>query len=265
MPPVFKRVSDGQLRYRPSGVDTQVTDIVTRAATTVSTTGNIDNLDLTGYSELRMTNASDSTIRGIVAGVAGERKTIVSLGAGHVFIAHQDANSSAANRLINWVTSAKTPLAAGKGIAVIEYDASTARWRLIAHCQGADIVRTFSAGDFTAFGGGNTWTLQSGDITRDSYYLNGRYLTMNMYYGATTVGGAPTYLLVAIPNGFTCSTDVNATGLSVIDNNGPIEVGVFITNALGTSVLGCERISAAAWSVSTNLTFVRGSATFQVD
>jgi hypothetical protein len=236
------------------------------SATTVTTTGTIDDLNFGTATVIRMNNASDATIRGLVAGSAGQTVTIESVGAGHVFFSHQStSDATAANRLINWITTGTTPLAAGKGTAQYQYDATTARWRLIAHEQGTDITRTFAAGNFTAFGGGNSWTVGAADIVRDTYYVHGKYLTLNMYYAATSVGGAPTYLLVTLPNSFASSTDLNATGLSVINNGGAIEVGVFLTNALGSTVLGCERISAVAWSVSTDNTFVRGSANFQLD
>src|ERR1035437_9565563 len=114
----------------------------------VTTTGNIDDLDFSNANTIRMNNASLATIRGLKAGVAGQQVTIVSIGAGEVDFAHQNAGSTAANRLINTVTSGITPLAPGKGTAVYEYDGTAARWRLVSHTQGAAIAVTYNAGDF---------------------------------------------------------------------------------------------------------------------
>lgn len=264
MPQIFKRISDGQLRYRPSGVDTQVTDIVTRAATTVSTTGNIDNLDLTGYSELRMTNASDSTIRGIVAGVAGERKTIVSLGAGHVFLAHQNASSSAANRLINFVTSGNTPLAAGVGVAEIEYDATTARWRLVSHTQGAAITVTFDAANFTA-NGTMTWTVDSGDQVTFTYLIVGRTMEVVLALeGYTTGGVANTQLRVTIPGSYTVPTGTTQQLHWTFDNV-TAKTGLILAVGGETYLRNYRDITLASnWELVTNNGFIRGSIRFSI-
>lgn len=96
-------------------------------STTVTTTGNIDNLDIDGAGMLVMNNASAATIRGIAAGYHGKRLVIVAVGAGTVTLNHQDTNSSVANRII-------TPVAAAMPIqlAVLTYDGVNARWRLTA-------------------------------------------------------------------------------------------------------------------------------------
>lgn len=100
--------------------------------TTVTTTGNIDDLDFDSAGLLRMNNAALSTLRGLASKVdyAAEGLWIVSLGAGNVDIAHQDANSSAANRIIT-PTAATVTLTAGTGRAFLIYDLTTARWRLV--------------------------------------------------------------------------------------------------------------------------------------
>src|ERR1035437_5764017 len=84
---------------------------------TVTTTGNIDDLDFSNASTIRMNNASLTTIRGLKAGVAGQQVTIVSVGTGKVDLAHANTGSGAVNRLLNYITSAATPLAPGSGTA----------------------------------------------------------------------------------------------------------------------------------------------------
>src|ERR1017187_8808588 len=75
---------------------------------TVTTTGNIDDLDFSNASTIRMNNASLSTLRGLKAGVAGQQVTIVSVGTGKVDLAHANTGSGAGNRLLNYITSAAT-------------------------------------------------------------------------------------------------------------------------------------------------------------
>lgn len=212
MPPLFKRTSDGLFRYRPSGVDTQV-KFLEYSEVTVSTTGNIDNLDFSNATIIRMTNATDATIRGLVANFAGQIVTIVSLGAGNVFLAHQNTNSTAANRLINVATSGNTPLVAGVGTATYQYDATTARWRLIAHEQGGWITPTFAAGDYGAWNVGS-WTVAS--ATTQKYWLRGTQLFRSWSVSGTTVG-SPLAVTMAAVGGF---TPVSSNGIYYVGLNG---------------------------------------------
>ncbi len=158
----------------------------------VTTTGNIDDLDMgnAAFVLLRMNNASLSTIRGMKPGYANQIVSIVSIGAGQVDLAHQDTNSAAANRLLNVATSANTPLAAGVGIATYQYDATTARWRLVNHEQGTAI--TYSV----------TWTgsvanpsLGNGTLA-GSYILHGRFadVFVQLQAGSTTTFGTGDWL-----------------------------------------------------------------------
>jgi hypothetical protein len=83
----------------------------------VTTTGVITALALptgTGDLLIYMNNATLATIQGIAAGLSGQRLTILSIGAGQVDFAHQNAGATAANRLINFATSGNTSLAAGR-------------------------------------------------------------------------------------------------------------------------------------------------------
>ncbi len=188
---------------------------------TKTTTGNIDNLDFANADIIRMNNASLSTIRGLAAGVAGQTVTIVSIGAGQVNLAHQDTNSAAGNRFINYVTTGVTPLAAGVGSATYQYDATTARWRLVAHSQGAYITPTFSAGNFTA-NGAMTYTVTQGvgDIAY-VYYINGRTMTLSWYI-VGTIGGTPnTQTRIAIPGGYGLSNSVTTQIIFTSDNTTP--------------------------------------------
>jgi hypothetical protein len=196
------------------------------AAFDCATTGNIDDLDFGNASQIRMTNATLATIRGLKAGTAGQRVTIVSVGAGQVDLAHQNAGSTAAYRLLNIATSASTSLAAGSGSATYQYDATTVRWRLVGHTQGAFITPTYAAGDFTAVAP-MTWTVDAGDVITYRYMLIGRFYHFQFTLLSTTVGGTASYeLRGAIPGGFTISNRCDSV-IRVRDN---------LTNQAGLAV-----------------------------
>jgi len=99
------------------------------ATSPITTTGNIDDLDFEGAGLLVMNNAALATIRGLKAKYAGFRLTIIAIGAGNVELAHQNANSAAANRLINFLTASNTVMTPGTAATYV-YDIGTGRWRL---------------------------------------------------------------------------------------------------------------------------------------
>lgn len=236
----------------PSGVDGAAAGL---SEFTLTTTGDIDDLDFSNADIIRFNNATLSTLRGLVAGTAGQRVTIVSIGAGQVDLAHQNAGSSAANQLLNFVTSGVTPLAAGVGSATYQYDATTARWRLIAHEQGAFITRTFAAGNYTASDGA-TWTVASGDVSSDAYFVRGRTLHYIHSVVTTSVSVAtPTSLIIALP--YTIAVE---TAMAIRTGNNNVEdIGMSIAVAATTSLLLRRDNTATAWTIVTDTTFVGGA------
>lgn len=209
---------------------------------------------------LRCNNATLLTLSGFVAGVDGQRLTIISIGAGQVDLVHQ-ATSAAANQLTNFATVGKTSLAAGSGIAEYEYDLTSTKWRLISHVQGAWIIPTFAAGDYTASAG--TWTVGSGDITSFKYLLNGRTLHVAWWIDTTTTSaGMGTDLRITLPGGYTANATIvipTQTG----DNN-VAAIGLAITGA-GQAYITLRLINSAAWASGiTNLTYMRGEITTEV-
>lgn len=241
-----------QLKAWLSGVYTTVSGVITGSEVTKTTTGNIDDLDFSNATIIRMNNASDATIRGMLAGVGGQEVTIVSVGAGNVFLAHQNASdTTAANRLINTVTSGNTPLAAGVGYATYKYDATTARWRLTAHSQGQNITPGYSGGDYTAAVG--TWTVGSGDVAADNYLLVGATLFWNFNYASTSCNGA-TQFHRSLTNSWTVRG-----GLAAIywaSDNGAVAFAVATANN-GDGFFSLNGPSGA-WANSTDNTQVRG-------
>lgn len=165
------------------------------AEVTTTSTGNIDDFAIgtAPVTLLRMNNASDATLRGLAAGVGGQVVLVESVGAGNVYLAYENAGSVVANRLRNTVTTANTPLAAGKGKAVYVYDGSSNRWRLTSHVQGDYIAYT------------PTWKGSTTNPTIGNGTLSGRYLIHENFcraeiyveMGSTTTFGSGNYNLTA--------------------------------------------------------------------
>ena len=224
---------------------------------TTTSTGAVDNFDpsYVGNVLLRCNNASAMTLSGFVAGSAGAIIVVVSINA-QVNLVHQ-AISTATNRLINFATSANTSLAAGSGVAVYQYDGTTARWRMIHHDQGAWITPTFAAGDYTA--GWNTG-VASGDVTTCRYKLEGRTLHWTVYIATATVVAAAT--LVRTLFGFTAAADFRG-GFAYWDVATTASNGVY--SCASTSITFYRDASGSTnWSNSTNQTYVEASGMVEV-
>lgn len=225
---------------------------------------------LSGNTLLRMNNASDVTITGIASGTSGQRVTIVSVGTGNVFLAHQNAGSTAGNRLINAVTVGTTPLAAGTGTAIIAYDATTSRWRLVSHSQGAPISVSYASSDFTG-SASMTWTVDSGDVAANQYRVVGTTLHWALKLKSTSVGGTvDTNLRVVIPNGFNTPSLGGVGGTPVclyqlIDNGGSPQVGLAAVSSLDFTHLELTKLNVATvMTASTNNTSIQGYFVFGI-
>lgn len=231
----------------------------------VSTTGNIDDLDFSKCALIRMSNAADATIRGLLPGFDGQEVAIISVGAGHVFLSPQNAGSAAAGRFINYVTSGDTPLAAGVGSCRMKYDATSARWRMIGHDQGAYITPTFAAGTYTA-SGSLTWTVDSADVTTFAYYLSGRSMSVVFFLLSTSTGGvASTALQITIPLGMTTVFQARNTTLRYSDAGGAAAAG-FISLTATSTLIRLNKMDGANWSnAAANNTEVEGEIFFGVN
>jgi hypothetical protein len=198
---------------------------------------------LIGNTVVRCNNATLLTISGLSGGYDGQRIVLVSIGAGQVDLAHQNASSSAANRFINFVTVGVTSLAPGSGTAELVYDATTARWRLAAHEQGAWITRTFAAGNYTASAG--NWTVAS--ATRDAFYLRGRTLSFAVAASGTT-SGTPVSVKVTLPQSYSAaSSDIGASYTS----NAGAGSGESGYQQASTTTLNFQRLNNVAFAAGT--------------
>jgi hypothetical protein len=231
---------------------------------TVTTTGNIDDLNFNNATLIRMNNASLSTIRGLKAGIDGQRVLIASIGAGQVSLSHQNTNSSASNRLINFVTSAATPLAAGVGYALYQYDATTTRWRLVLHEQGDWITPTFSAGDYTA-NGLMTVTVDAGDVTVNKYFVRGRSYYWTVQIDTFSTGGTPnTDVIITLGGGFSFSGGGSQNAFIVANNGGAVEVGRAFASSVTPIKFTIQRAVGANWANGANNNAMAGSIFFGI-
>lgn len=226
---------------------------------TVTSTGTQTTVNPSEADLLILNNATDLTIRSITApspAKPGKRLVIISTGAGHVFLNHQDTSgTTAANRLINYATSGATPLAAGVGCAVYVYDdtanANTGRWRLILHEQGDYITPTYASGDFTASAG--TWTVDSGDRTTHAYYLSGRRL--HYVFEAlttTTSAGMGSELRVKFPNSYTASKQTRVLGVSVNNAGAYTTAQMIALSGNGYISMYTDISATGTWVAGTN-------------
>jgi hypothetical protein len=235
---------------------------------TSTTTGSVNNFNvgaLSNINVLRMNNATLATITGFTnngaAPADGTMVWIESVGAGQVDIANQDANSTAANRVINGVTGTIS-LAAGVGRALLCYDATTARWRVLEHTQGAAITPA-SPQTFFSGSSGMTWTVDVADVVSFNYYVRGRKLAIAFEVLSTTMGGTlSSALSIQLPGGFTSASQL-ALPFQYVDNGGAQAVG-WIEADPGSPFLTLRKFGAGNWTASTNNTQAYGSIEIDV-
>lgn len=108
-------------------------DFATRQ-TAEATTGNIDALDTSSSSSVRFTGAGAVTLRGIANGQDGKYLTIVNSTGNTLTVANEDANPSAANRIVTG-TGADFTVSDG-GSAFFQYDSTGQRWRAVSGAAG---------------------------------------------------------------------------------------------------------------------------------
>ena len=134
---------------------------------------------------------------------------------------------------------------------------------LNSYTVGTWTTPTFSAGDYTASagGGGEAWTVASGDVTTLAYTIIGKMMTVAWYIVTTTVAGTPVVLSIKVPASKTVAkTMVNACyGI----DNGTRTTAVAQVTASGTTI-DIRRSDAVGWTNCTDLTHQRGQITFEI-
>lgn len=109
-------------------------DIAGLAATTIGTaaelTADADDYTLAAGDILRVSSDAARTITGIAAGSDAEARLLINVGANAITLAHESASSTAANRfVVPW--AGDYVLSAAGGAALLVYDATSARWRVV--------------------------------------------------------------------------------------------------------------------------------------
>lgn len=120
---------------------------------------------------------------------------------------------------------------------------------------------TFAAGDFTA-NGAMTWTVDAGDVTTYAWRQDGKMMTVLITLATTTVGGTPnTQLQIKVPGGRTAAKRA-INPCFILDNN--VRTTGYLDVAAGGTNITVNRTDGANWTASTNLTYVYGQITFEV-
>jgi hypothetical protein len=239
-------------------------DVVTVLTTTSTGTQNDFNPGSLGnINVLRCNNASLLTISGLANGIDGQLLYIESVGAGQVDIANQASGSSAANRVINGVTGTIS-LSQGVGRALLAYDGTANRWRVLQHEQGAWIDVPFNAGDFTASAG--SWGVDAGDVGVFRYSLDSarRTAVVALTLVDTSVSATPSFLKVAIPAGL-IPTGNGINFARVNEGSGAEFQGPMTASAAGFFFI--NKVSGGAlapFATLTNITTIEFVATIEV-
>lgn len=112
--------------HQPGGTDAIANVVVSPA----EITANQNNYTLASGDIFRMTADDARDITGVAAGTSGQAALLINVGSNAITLKHQSASSTAANRII--VPGAVDyALAASGGTALLVYDATSSRWRVI--------------------------------------------------------------------------------------------------------------------------------------
>ena len=129
---------------------------------------------------------------------------------------------------------------------------------------GAWTSPAFSAGDYPA-SGSMTWTVASGDVISYSYLQLGKTMFVEFNIQTTTVGGTPSNRLkIKIPNGQIAAKSTQFPIRTIDNNSAPASPGFAEILAAGTTIDCCKDATQSNWSASTDLTYVAGTAVFEV-
>jgi len=197
-------------------------------------------------------------IQGMVAGTDGQLWYHFAVHAsGQVDFYHNHASGTALGKLKLCATTGFTSLAAGVGVAVFQYDATSTIWRLVFHEQGAWITPAYNAADYFATAP-MTWTVDAGDVITDSYYLRGRILFRQIVLATTSITGTPgSALKRTVPAGFSMPVQTDAIGASN-PNGAGYAAAVFALVTGTTEQFFPSMNTAATWTLSTNTTALYG-------
>lgn len=244
--------------HRSGGSDPLVFD------QTTSATGTQNNFSLNGPNTVLECSGAAPVFTGFtVAGsapVGGDRAVLVYTGSGTLRVPKDDALSTAANRITS--PSARGQIVGVGGKITLVYESATSRWGVQAVEPGVPIPVAYTAGDFT--GDVGTWTVDAGDLSYFAYQQEGAKLTLSVSILSSTVSGAPTYLRILIPNGFTISKFIVGPAAGS-DNGVGKPLNALVYSVLSTTLLHFNLVAGGTWANATNATNVFAVFPFQVD
>jgi len=223
------------------------------------------NPGIVGNTVIRCTNPTLLTITGFPAGFPGQVIRVLGIAA-PINLAYYDAGSSGPNRLVNYATSAPTPLNPGvaptRAFAEYQYSVSDAQWILRNHEQGAWITPAFSAANFSG-ASGMTWVVAAGSVQTMKYRLNGRTVQFAFTLVNTSVGGtlSNALLLNALCFGSFVPTSQMACAMAFVQDNTVIKQG-FVRTA---SNLQLYKHDVSNWAASASATTAEGQLVFEVN
>ena len=112
--------------HRTGGADAVTNVVQSPAQITIATT---NNYAPAAGDIIRLSSSAAATITGIAAGASGDTRVLVNVGSFSITLAHQSASSTAANQFL--VSFGADYILGANAAAVIVYDATTTRWRVI--------------------------------------------------------------------------------------------------------------------------------------
>lgn len=257
---VIPEDSDGEATSGDGVDSTWVTTLLDRidgrwSELTITLTGTQNNVSITSggveADVLRCNNASLLTITGIAAPASpakpAKRLIVMAVGAGQVDINDSSAAlGTAANRVVTGVGTTIS-LAAGTGAALLEYDDTTDRYRVVAFEQGAAIAYTPTLGSVT---------LGNGSVA-GAYIRRGRLIFWQVVLtlgSTTTIGAGPVTVSLPVTASSTTSPASQTTGTAIDSSAGP---AYYAVNAIpnSTSVVSLTSNASPMSGLATGVPF----------
>lgn len=231
------------------------------SGTSFTDVGTAHNKDLGEADTVLWAGASDLILTGMVAPTGPAKpykpRRIRNAGSANLFLAHGGA-STAGNQFYNFATSSYTPIAPG-GAAEFVYHSGF--WVLHKHQQGGWITPAYAGGDYTSTGGGTSWTVESGDVGANGYWLTGRTLHVRFGANLTTVAGSPTLLRKTL---FGYSAATNEYQWARVNAGSGLTTGMAHASAGNPYVGFYSSAGGGGWTPQTNAVSVEGQWAFEV-